>query len=215
MSERADTLLAEIGRCRVCADFLPAGPRPIVQLGANARILIIGQAPGARVHASGIPWADDSGERLRAWTGLSSDAFYDPEQVALLPMGFCYPGKGASGDLPPRPECAPLWHARVLALLPPDRLTLLVGSYAQALYLPSRPKRSMTEAVRAYPGVGASVVALPHPAWRSVLWMRKNPWFEADILPALRDQVRQRLKPERMKGDAGEPGHRPSPDPLG
>jgi uracil-DNA glycosylase len=198
MNERADALLAEIRRCRVCEAYLPAGPRPIVQFGGDAKILIIGQAPGAKVHASGIPWADDSGERLRAWTGISSAAFYDPEQVALVPMGFCYPGKGASGDLPPRPECAPLWHARVLALLPADRLTLLVGSYAQTHYLSSRPKRSMTETVRGYPGLGgASLIALPHPAWRSVLWMRKNPWFETDILPALQDQVRQRLSASR------------------
>ena len=226
MSEGADALLAEIRRCRVCTDYLPAGPRPIVQFGASARILIIGQAPGSKVHASGIPWADDSGERLRAWTGIPAEAFYDPEQVALVPMGFCYPGKGTSGDLPPRPECAPLWHERVLAQLPADRLTLLVGSYAQAHYLPSRPKRTMTEAVQAYPAFGASVVALPHPAWRSTLWIRKNPWFETDILPALRDQVRRRLTPQRlmptkasgqnqMKGDVGEPERRPSPDPLG
>lgn len=194
MSDRPDALLAEIGQCRVCADQLRAGPRPVVQFSSRSKILIIGQAPGARVHASGTPWDDDSGGRLRAWTGLSPATFYDPEQVALLPMGFCYPGKGASGDLPPRSECAPLWHERVLALLPADRLTLLVGTYAQAGYLPSRPRRSMTEAVRAHhPALGPSVVALPHPAWRSVLWMRKNPWFEAEILPALREQVRLRL----------------------
>jgi uracil-DNA glycosylase len=202
MSDRADALLAEIRACRVCEAYLPAGPRPIVQFGAGARILIIGQAPGSKVHASGVPWADDSGDRLRAWTGLSTDAFYDPEQVALMPMGFCYPGKGKSGDLPPRPECAPLWHQRVLSVLPDDRLTLLVGSYAQARYLPSRPKRNMTELVQAYPAFGAKVMPLPHPAWRSVIWMRKNPWFEVDILPALRDQVRQHLTPPRLSASA-------------
>ena len=193
MSDDADALLAEIRRCRVCADQLPAGPRPIVQFSASARILIIGQAPGSKVHASGVPWADDSGDRLRDWTGIPPEAFYDPGQVALLPMGFCYPGKGSGGDLPPRRECAPLWHARVLALLPADRLTLLVGTYAQAGYLPSQPKRTMTEAVRAYPAFGASVMALPHPAWRSVLWIRKNPWFESELTPQLREQVRRRL----------------------
>lgn len=189
----AGALLADIRRCRACADQLPAGPRPIVQLGARARILIIGQAPGSRVHASGMPWDDDSGDRLRAWTGLSRESFYDPGQVALVPMGFCYPGKGVGGDLPPRPECAPLWHERVLALLPRERLTLLVGAYAQARYLPAGPRRSMTQAVRAYPAFGPTLVALPHPAWRSRLWMQKNPWFESEILPPLREQIRRRL----------------------
>jgi uracil-DNA glycosylase len=193
VSDDAGALLAEIRQCRACADQLTAGPRPIVQFGAQARILIIGQAPGSRVHASGAPWDDDSGERLRAWTGIPRETFYDPQRVALVPMGFCYPGKGNGGDLPPRRECAPLWHERVLSLLPADRLTLLVGAYAQAGYLPPRPRRTMTEAVRAYGANGPSLVALPHPAWRSRLWMQKNPWFEAEILPALQQQVRQRL----------------------
>lgn len=195
MSEDSGALLAEVRRCRACADQLAAGPRPIVQFGSTARILIIGQAPGSKVHASGTPWDDDSGERLRAWTGIPREAFYDPGHVALVPMGFCYPGRGSGGDLPPRPECAPLWHERVLALLPADRLTLLVGAYAQARYLPLRPRRTMTEVVRANPQFGPSLVALPHPAWRSRIWMRKNPWFEAEILPAVREQVRLRLQP--------------------
>lgn len=196
MSEDACALLAEIRRCRVCADQLAAGPRPIVQFSPRARIVIIGQAPGSKVHASGAPWDDDSGDRLRAWTGIPREVFYDPELVALTPMGFCYPGKGSGGDLPPRPECAPLWHERLLSLLPADRLTLLVGTYAQGRYLPPRPKRSMTEAVRAYPAFGPSLVALPHPAWRSRLWMQKHPWFEAEILPALQAEIRRRLRPE-------------------
>ena len=194
MSEDVGPLLAEIRGCRACADHLAAGPRPIVQFGRQARILIIGQAPGSRVHASGAPWDDASGDRLRAWTGIARDAFYDPERVALVPMGFCYPGKGNGGDLPPRPECAPLWHERVLTLLPADRLTLLVGTYAQASYLSARPKLSMTEAVsRHRAGVG-SLAALPHPAWRSRLWMQKHPWFEAEVLPVLQDEVRRRLE---------------------
>src|SRR5438477_7532930 len=141
--------LAEIRACRVCADHLPAGPRPIVQLGLGARIVIVGQAPGSRVHASGVPWADPSGDRLRQWTGLSREEFYDPAKVALAPMGFCYPGAGDGGDLPPRPECAPLWHERVMGLLPEDRLTLLVGGYAQARYL-TPGRRTMTETVRSF-----------------------------------------------------------------
>jgi uracil-DNA glycosylase len=185
-------LHAEIAACRVCAASLPAGPRPIVQFAAGAPILIIGQAPGSRVHATGVPWADDSGDRLRDWTGLSREEFYDPHKVALMPMGFCYPGKGKSGDLPPRPECAPLWHHRILALLPSDRLTLLVGAYAQAAYLP-KGKRSMTDSVRAFADFGSELFPLPHPAWRSVIWARRNPWFEADVLPALRQAVRARL----------------------
>jgi uracil-DNA glycosylase len=194
VSEDADALLAEIRRCRVCADQLAAGPRPVVQFSPRARIVIIGQAPGSRVHASGTPWDDDSGDRLRAWTGISREAFYDPEQVALTPMGFCYPGKASGGDLPPRPECAPLWHERLLGLLPAERLTLLVGTYAQARYLPSRPKRSMTQAVRAFGELDPSLIALPHPAWRSRLWMQKHPWFEAEILPALQAEIRRRLQ---------------------
>ena len=192
MADTVDTLRAEIAACTVCAPHLAAGPRPIVQFGATARILIIGQAPGSKVHASGVPWNDDSGDRLRDWTGLSRAEFYDPGTVALMPMGFCYPGKGKSGDLPPRLECAPLWHHRILALLPANRLTLLVGAYAQAQYLPPN-KRSMTENVLAFNGFGPGLFPLPHPAWRSVIWARRNPWFESDVLPALRTAVRSHI----------------------
>ena len=186
-------LLREIRRCTVCAPHLDAGPRPIVQLGTGARIVIIGQAPGSRVHDSGVPWDDPSGERLRDWTGISATDFYDVSKVALLPMGFCYPGKGKGGDLPPRPECAPLWHARALALLPEDRLTLLVGSYAQRHYLGARKNASLTDTVRNFSAAGTGQFPLPHPAWRSGIWMQRNPWFEADVLPALRARVRERL----------------------
>ncbi len=192
MSELA-ALLAEVRACTVCAAELPAGPRPIVQLGGRARIVIIGQAPGTRVHASGVPWDDASGERLREWTGLSSAEFYDPGKVALLPMGFCYPGTGSSGDLPPRPECAPLWHDRLLAHLPADRLLLLVGLYAQERYLPEARRQSLTARVRGFAGHGAGVLPLPHPSWRSSGWMAKNPWFAGEVLPALRAAVRARL----------------------
>jgi uracil-DNA glycosylase len=182
-------LLAEIRACRHCAEALPVEPRPIVQAGSNAGVLIIGQAPGSKVHLSGVPWDDDSGDRLRLWTGLSREAFYDPEQVALMPMGFCYPGKGTGGDLPPRPECAPLWHARLLAVLPLVKLTLLVGQYAQAAWLPKALRPSMTEAVRRHTEAPLGQFPLPHPAWRSQLWMKKNPWFETDVLPVLRAKV--------------------------
>jgi uracil-DNA glycosylase len=186
-------LLGDIRGCRHCAEHLPHGPRPVVQAGLGARILIIGQAPGSRVHASGIPWDDDSGERLRDWTGLSRESFYDPRQIALMPMGFCYPGAGNSGDLPPRPECAPLWHPPLLAALPGIELTLLVGQYAQARYWPKHLRKSMTEAVRGHAAGPEAMFPLPHPAWRSRLWMAKNPWFEAEVLPQLRARVARAL----------------------
>lgn len=181
-------LLVQIRACAVCAD-LPHGPRPVVQAGAAARVLIIGQAPGTKVHASGVPWDDDSGMRLREWTGLSSADFYDPARVALMPMGFCYPGKGASADLPPRAECAPLWHARLRALLPAVRLTLLVGHHAQRRYLPPVAGRTMTAAVRDHAAAPPGLFPLPHPSWRSTGWMRQHPWFAAELLPVLRAQV--------------------------
>jgi uracil-DNA glycosylase len=181
-------LLNEIRACRVCAD-LEHGPRPVVQAASAARVLIIGQAPGSKVHASGIPWDDDSGERLRDWTGLSRARFYDAARVALMPMGFCYPGKGASGDLPPRSECAPLWHQPLLARLPAVRLTLLVGQYAIARYVAAKPRPTLTEAVRKPALAPAGMLPLPHPAWRATLWMKKNPWFEAEVLPVLRARI--------------------------
>jgi uracil-DNA glycosylase len=187
-----DSLLAQIRACRHC-DLLH-GARPIVQAGRSARILIIGQAPGSLVHASGIPWDDPSGDRLREWTGLDKLVFYDPMKVAQMPTGFCYPGKGVSADLPPRPECAPLWHDRLRAELPDIALTLLVGHHAQARYLPAKPKRSMTEAVRAFGQAPAGRFPLPHPSWRSTIWMRNNPWFEGEVLPVLRARVAAALR---------------------
>ncbi len=191
---RANALIEEVRACTVCAKSLAAGPRPIVQFGPASRVVIIGQAPGSKVHQSGVPWRDDSGDRLRGWTGLSADEFYDPAKVALMPMGFCYPGKGKSGDLPPRPECAPLWHERILATLKDCRLTLLVGTYAQAHYLETT---NLTDAVKAFNSHGPAVFPLPHPSWRSAIWMKRNPWFEADVLPALRKAVRRALKGSR------------------
>ena len=194
-----DALLREVRACTHCAAHLEPGPRPVLQMGATARILIIGQAPGARAHASGIPWSDPSGDRLRDWTALSSETFYDPARVALMPMGFCYPGTGASGDLPPRPECAPLWHDRLLAALQPDRLTLLVGSYSlkyyarKALGLPAS-RVALADYVRDSGAFGDRVRVLPHPSWRSGTWMRGHPWFEAERVPDVRAAVAGALR---------------------
>lgn len=189
----AAALQSEIAACTLCADYLPLGPRPVVQFSARSRILVIGQAPGTKVNTSGVPWDDDSGDRLRDWLGLDTAAFYDPDVLALMPMGFCYPGKASGGDAPPRPECAPTWHQRILDQLPLDRLTLLVGAYAQAAYLPDTRKLSMTERVRRGEEF-APIVPLPHPAWRVRMWIAKNPWFEADTLPALRRKVQTALQ---------------------
>lgn len=183
----------EISACRICEKHLPHGVRPVVQFSDTARILIIGQAPGSKVHESGIPWDDDSGDRLRDWLGLDKTTFYDPARVALVPMGFCYPGKASGGDKPPRRECAPQWHTRVLDSLPADRLTLLVGTYAQAHYLPETRKLSLTERVRRYAEFLPDFFPLPHPSWRSTLFMRKHEWFERDVLPKLQQRVSDRL----------------------
>ncbi|AWW74304.1 IclR family transcriptional regulator [Erythrobacter sp. KY5] len=191
-AQRAEALHTEIAACTLCAEHLPLGPRPVVQFSPASRILIIGQAPGTRVHASGIAWDDDSGDRLRGWLEMEKDAFYDPAKVALMPMGFCYPGKAKGGDAPPRKECAPAWHDRILALLPEDRLTLLVGAYAQAAYLPATRKLSMTDRVKRGAEF-APFFPLPHPAWRVRMWMASNPWYEAETLPALRRQIAARL----------------------
>ena len=189
-------LLARVRACRYCAGPLAAAgagpPRPILQAGAGARLLVVSQAPGSRGQGSGLPFADASGDRLRDWLGVGPEVFYDPRRVALLPMGFCYPGKGASGDLPPRPECAPLWHGAVRAHLAP-RLTVLVGRHAQIGHVPGARRGSMTETVRAPESLPPGMIALPHPSWRSTGWMRANPWFERDILPLLRAQVKGAL----------------------
>ncbi len=189
VTETLEDMLVRIRACDVCAAHLPCPPRPIVQAGTRARILIIGQAPGTRVQESGVPWDDASGARLRDWTQIKDADFYDAQKVALMPMGFCFPGTGASGDNPPRPECAPLWHAPLRAALPNIALTLLVGHHAQRRYLPSKPKRSMTDMVRDYADAPEGLFPMPHPSWRSTIWMRKNPWFEAEVLPELRRRV--------------------------
>lgn len=181
-------LLAEVAACNVCAAHLPLGPRPVVRLDPRARLLIIGQAPGTRVHETGIPWNDRSGDQLRTWLGLDRDAFYDTSRIAIMPMGFCYPGVNpAGGDAPPRPECAPLWHDRLRRHLPDIALTLLVGSYAQARYLGTR---NMTETVRDFAThLARGFFPLPHPSWRNTAWQKRQPWFGAEVLPALREKV--------------------------
>ena len=181
-------LVSEVQACKICADHLPLGPRPIFQIHPRARILIAGQAPGRKVHESGVPFDDASGNRLREWMGVTRDVFYDPKQVAILPMGFCYPGTGKSGDLPPRAECAPAWREQLLSRLSQLELTLVIGQYAQAYHL-DEPKSSLTEKVRAWRNYWPGTVPLPHPSPRNNIWLRRNPWFEADLLPVLRQRV--------------------------
>ncbi len=182
-------LLAEIRDCRHCEAHLPNGPRPILAASPSSRILIIGQAPGARVHASGVPWDDASGQRLREWMGIQRDDFYDPELVAIVPMGFCFPGTGKSGDLPPRKECAELWHLRLLKQLNQVKLTLLVGRYAQAWALGDRSQSNLTTTVEAWKQYIPRYLPMPHPSPRNNRWLRNNPWFESDVLPWLRRTV--------------------------
>lgn len=183
-----DKLLSEIRACQACAAQLPLGPRPVLRADRRARLLIVGQAPGTKVHASGIPWNDPSGDRLRQWLAMDRATFYDERRIAIMPMGFCYPGKGGSGDLPPRPECAPLWHQRLLALMPRIELVLLVGQYAQHHYLDCAGQ-SLTDTVRAWSRYGPRYLPLPHPSPRNQLWLKRNPWFEREVVPELRRQV--------------------------
>ncbi len=185
-------LLADIRGCTVCAEHLAAGPRPIVQAGEPARIVIIGQAPGRRVHESGIPWDDPSGRTLRRWLDLSDEQFYDPDIVALVPMGFCYPGSAASGDKPPRPECAPLWHHALLSHLPANRLEVIIGIYAQKRYIAER-KKTLTDTVANWSSYLPKQVVLPHPSPRNQHWLTKNPWFETETLPAVQARISQFL----------------------
>jgi uracil-DNA glycosylase family 4 len=186
-------LLQEISQCTVCEAHLPFPPRPVVQANTQARLLIIGQAPGLKVQQSGIPWNDASGKRLREWLQMDEQQFYDPAQVAIMPMGFCYPGKGKSGDLPPRKECAPKWHAQLLALLPNIHTTLLIGQYAQKHYLKGsdflKQYPSLTERVRNTHNAPNNIICLPHPSPRNQIWLKKHPWFNQDILTYLQKRL--------------------------
>lgn len=181
-------LLADVRRCTRCAEHLPLGPRPVVQLDPQARILIAGQAPGRKVHASGIPFSDASGERLRAWLGLAPEVFYDARRVAIVPMGLCFPGSGRAGDLPPRPECAAAWREPLLRQLARLRLTLAIGAYAQHYHL-GAAAGTVTATVAAWREHWPHIVPLPHPSPRNAAWVKRNPWFEAELLPQLREQI--------------------------
>lgn len=190
-------LIEEIERCQVCEQNLPLGPRPVIQAHSSAKILIIGQAPGSRVHKTGVPWSDPSGDRLREWLQMDKEEFYDANKVAIMPMGFCYPGRGKSGDLPPRPECAPLWHDRILQKLQRLELVLLIGQYAQNYYLQQqglmKEYKTLTQRVRHFKECPAPYFPLPHPSPRNQIWLKKNPWFYDDCVPALRETL-NRLK---------------------
>ena len=186
------TLLDEIGRCTICAPHLPHGPRPVLQLHPQARILVTSQAPGRKVHASGVPFSDASGERLREWLGVSADVFYDPRQFAIVPMGFCFPGSGRGGDMPPRPECAPAWREKLAPYLGKVELTLVIGQYAQAWYFPGTGT-SVTATVRSWQERWPAVVPLPHPSPRNNIWLRRNPWFSEELLPQLQTRVSEVL----------------------
>ncbi|MBB5638457.1 uracil-DNA glycosylase [Pedobacter cryoconitis] len=189
-----DEILKEIRSCMVCRDYLPNLPKPVVRAGVKSKIVIIGQAPGQKVQNSGIPWDDQSGNELRRWLGVSKEQFYDDQLFALIPMGFCYPGKGISGDLPPRPECAPLWHQSLLSEMKEVKLTILIGQYAQNYYLKDVSKRSLTERVRHFDLYLPLFLPVVHPSPRNKIWQKKNPWFELEVVPFLRGIVSDCIK---------------------
>lgn len=182
-------LLIAVRNCRACEASLPLGPRPVLQAGTQARILIVGQAPGLRVHTTGVPWDDPSGERLRAWMGVDKAFFYDASRVAIIPMGYCYPGRGAGGDLPPRRECAELWLDQLLSRMPHIALTLLVGQYAQQHFLGKRRKQTLTETTKAWREYAPQCIPMPHPSPRNQPWFKQNPWFEDEVVPALQARI--------------------------
>ena len=192
MSEPFSQLLESVRQCRICEKSLPLGPRPVLQVHPQARILIAGQAPGRRVHESGIPFDDPSGDRLREWLCVTRESFYDETKIAILPMGFCYPGTGKSGDLPPRPECAETWRQRLLECLPHIGLTLVIGQYAQRWHL-THTHRNLTETVRAWRDYGPHTIPLPHPSPRNNIWLKRNPWFAVSLLPCLKKMTQEAL----------------------
>ncbi len=188
-------LVKDIRACTLCADHLPLGPRPMIQVGTSAKILIVGQAPGTRVHETGIPFNDPSGERLRSWLALDKNVFYDEKQIALVPMGFCFPGSGKSGDLPPRTECAQTWRASLLAKLPNIVLTLVIGQYAQAWHLHTKNKENLTETVQNWKNYLPNAIPLPHTSPRNNRWFKQNQWFEKEVMPHLQLLVKKALQP--------------------
>ena len=182
-----EAILNEINSCRLCKDFIE--PRPVVKANKNSKIIIIGQAPGTKVHASGIPWDDASGKQLRKWLGVTNTQFYDTALFGIVPMGFCYPGKGKSGDLPPRKECAPKWHQPLFDEMEKVELILLIGMYAQSYYLKNKAKRTLTETVNHFEDYLPTYFTLPHPSPRNRFWLSKNPWFEAHVVPRLKERI--------------------------
>lgn len=189
-----DILLKEIRACTICKDFLPNLPKPIIRASSNSKILVIGQAPGQKVQNSGVPWEDASGKALREWLNVSCEQFYDTNLFAIMPMGFCYPGTGKSGDLPPRKECAVAWHKKVLEQMPDIQLTLLIGKYAQDYYLSQNAKESLTETVKNHVAYLPSYIPLPHPSPRNNIWLKKNEWFRMDVIPLLQSSVKAILE---------------------
>lgn len=190
---RLKVLLDDIRSCTICAEHLPLGPRPLLQAASSSRVLIIGQAPGSVAHASGVPWDDRSGQRLREWLGVDDQIFYDPKRIALAPMGFCYPGSGNGGDLPPRPECAQAWHGPLLASLKRVDLTILIGRYAFEHKIGDR-YGTLTEAVGGWAELLPEMIVLPHPSPRNNRWLAKHAWFERDVLPALRERIKDLVR---------------------
>ena len=192
MSDTFSKTQQEIKSCEICSDHLPMGPRPVFQVHPAARILIAGQAPGIRVHKTGVPFDDPSGNRLREWMGITSDTFYNEEKIAILPMGFCYPGTGKSGDLPPRPECATKWRDLLLGFMPNIELVLVIGQYAMKWHMEGQQKKNLTETVRNWPEYfDSGLMPLPHPSPRNNIWLKKNEWFEGDVLPTLQSKVKE------------------------
>ena len=187
-------LLARVRACRHCEEDLPLGPRPVLRASTTSRVLLVGQAPGTRVHATGIPWNDPSGDRLREWLDIERKDFYDESRVAIIPMGLCYPGKGKGGDLPPRPECAQLWFQQLLAGMPALRLRVLIGQYAIRYYLGKKRKKTLAETVAAFEDYLPQDFPLPHPSPRNLMWRRRNPWFEEEVVPRLRQEFHRALK---------------------
>ncbi|MFD2200776.1 uracil-DNA glycosylase family protein [Shivajiella indica] len=193
MEAPIENLIQEIKSCRICEAYLPLGPKPVFTAGEKSKILVVGQAPGTKVHATGIPWNDLSGKELRRWLGVDRELFYNTEIFSIVPMGFCYPGRGKGGDLPPRPECAPTWHASLLGHMPQIELTLLIGQYAHAYYLGKNRKRTLTQTVHCFEEYLPKFFPLVHPSPRNKFWHKRNPWFEDRVLPVLRAKVREVL----------------------
>lgn len=192
------TLLKKIKACDICAAHLPHGVNPVMAASSSSKVVIIGQAPGSKVHKTNIPWNDPSGDLLRIWMGVNKTTFYDASQIALMPMGFCYPGKGKSGDLPPRPECAPQWHQALLEKMPDVELIILIGQYSQKHYLGKKAKINLTETVKSYRDYLPRIFPLPHPSPRNRIWLKKNPWFDSEVVPAFRQLLGNWIRQDKV-----------------